>query len=163
MPRAQDAEHAWHRMLSCARHDSAFARERGGVMTAQKESVVTAERFAQGISYEEWLKRIDRNQDKFVENYEGTRPNAEDVAAIKALMAKAGGPARSLALGEPWCPDVLRGLPAAGPRAPRVGGGGLPVTQRRSQRQQRAVADHPRGGERLIARAGPAPYARIAA
>ena len=82
-------------------------------MTAQKESVVTAERFAQGISYEEWLKRIDRNQDKFVENYEGTRPNAEDVAAIKALMAKAGGPARCLALGEPWCPDVFRGLPAA--------------------------------------------------
>src|SRR3972149_1307468 len=133
MPRAQDAEHAWHRMLSCARHDSAFARERGGVMTAQKESVVTAERFAQGISYEEWLKRIDRNQDKFVENYEGTRPNAEDVAAIKALMAKPDGPARCRA---PRGPGRARGARPRGRGAPGAPGGGLPVTQCRGQRAE---------------------------
>ena len=82
-------------------------------MTAQKESVVTPERLAQGISYAQWMQQIDRNQDKFVENYEGTTPSAEDVAAIKALMAKPGGPATCLALGEPWCPDVFRGLPVA--------------------------------------------------
>ncbi|HEY7466249.1 MAG TPA: thioredoxin family protein [Dehalococcoidia bacterium] len=80
-------------------------------MTAQKEQIVTRERLAQGISYKEWMEQIDRNQDKFVDNYEGVQLNADDVAAIKALMAKDGGPATCMAIGEPWCPDVFRGMP----------------------------------------------------
>jgi hypothetical protein len=80
-------------------------------MTAQKESVVTPERLAQGIDYKQWMEQIDRNQDKFEENYAGIQPNGEEVAAIKALMSKASGPATCLALGEAWCPDVFRGLP----------------------------------------------------
>ncbi len=80
-------------------------------MTAQKESVVTSERFDQGISWKQWLEQIDRNQDKFVDNYEGSTPDPAEVAAIKALMAKPNGPAKVLALGEAWCPDVFRGLP----------------------------------------------------
>jgi hypothetical protein len=80
-------------------------------MTAQKESVVTAERFDQGISWEQWLEQIDRNRDKFISNYEDSTPDPAEVAAIKALMAKPGGPAKVLALGEAWCPDVVRGMP----------------------------------------------------
>ena len=80
-------------------------------MTAQKESVVTPERIAQGISYKQWMDQIDRNQEKFVDNFEGTQLNADDVAAIKDLMAKSGGPATCMAIGEPWCPDVFRGMP----------------------------------------------------
>lgn len=80
-------------------------------MTAQKESVVTPERLAQGISYQQWMQQIDRNQDKFEENYAGTQLKQEDVDAIKALMQKPNGPATCLALGEAWCPDVFRGLP----------------------------------------------------
>ncbi len=80
-------------------------------MTAQKESVVTPERLSQGLSYKQWMEQIDRNQEKFVDNYDGTQPNADDVAAIKALIAKDGGPATCMAIGEPWCPDVVRGMP----------------------------------------------------
>ncbi|HLG12099.1 MAG TPA: thioredoxin family protein [Dehalococcoidia bacterium] len=80
-------------------------------MTAQKESVVTPERLSQGINYKQWMEQIDRNQEKFVDNFEGTQLNADDVAAIKALMAKDGGPATCMAIGEPWCPDVFRGMP----------------------------------------------------
>jgi thiol-disulfide isomerase/thioredoxin len=80
-------------------------------MTAQKESVVTPERLSQGITYKQWMEQIDRNQEKFVDNFEGTQLNADDVAAIKALMAKDGGPATCMAIGEPWCPDVFRGMP----------------------------------------------------
>ncbi len=80
-------------------------------MATQKESVVTPERFVQGISYQEWMEKIDRNQQRFVENYDGTTIDPEDAAAIKALMGKPNGPAKCLALGEPWCPDVFRGLP----------------------------------------------------
>ena len=80
-------------------------------MTAQQDSVVTRDRLAQGITYKQWMEQIDRNQEKFVDNYEGTQLNADDVAAIKATMAKPGGPVTVLAIGEPWCPDVFRGMP----------------------------------------------------
>lgn len=78
---------------------------------AQQTSVVTPERFAQGLSYEEWMAQIDRNEQRFVENYEGTHVAEADAQALRALVAKPNGPARCLALGEPWCPDVFRGLP----------------------------------------------------
>jgi hypothetical protein len=78
---------------------------------ARKDSVVTPERYATGISYEQWMASIDRNQEKFVENYGGADPDPGDVAAIKALMALPDGPAKCLAIGEAWCPDVVRGMP----------------------------------------------------
>ena len=80
-------------------------------MATQTESVVTPERFQQGIGWKEWMEQIDRNQDKFTESYEQATLNPDDVARIKALMAKPNGPAKVLALGEAWCPDVFRGLP----------------------------------------------------
>jgi hypothetical protein len=82
-------------------------------MTAQKESVVTPERVAQGISYKDWMEQIDRNQEKFVDNYDSMELDPDDVAAIKALVARENGPTTCMAIGEPWCPDVFRGLPVA--------------------------------------------------
>ncbi len=82
-------------------------------MAIQEKSVATPERFDQGISWQEWMETIDRNQDKFRENYEDTTLNPADVEAIKTLMAKPGGPKKILALGEAWCTDVVRGLPVA--------------------------------------------------
>jgi hypothetical protein len=80
-------------------------------MAQQKESVVTPERFARGLTYEQWMAAIDRNQERFVENYEGTKVSEEDAAALRKLVARPNGPAKCLALGEAWCPDVFRGLP----------------------------------------------------
>lgn len=80
-------------------------------MTVQQESVVTPERLAQGITWQQWMDKIERNKDKFQENYDATTLNAGDVAAIKALMEKANGPVTVLGLGEPWCTDVVRGMP----------------------------------------------------
>ena len=90
-------------------------------MATQTDSVVTPERLQQGISWKEWMEQIDRNQDKFRENYESVTLNADDVAAIKEMIAYPRGrntwgvgrhaPAKVLALGEAWCPDVFRGLP----------------------------------------------------
>jgi hypothetical protein len=77
----------------------------------RKHSVVTPERFAQGLTYEQWVAAIDRNQKRFQENYEATELSEEDVRAFRELVARPNGPARCLALGEPWCPDVFRGLP----------------------------------------------------
>jgi hypothetical protein len=82
-------------------------------VTVQKESVVTPERYATGISWKEWMEQIDRNVEKFQFNYDNANPNPDDVAAIKAMMEKPHGPAKALIIGEPWCPDVVRGLPTA--------------------------------------------------
>lgn len=80
-------------------------------MTQQKESVVTEERFASGMTWQQYLEHIKRNRDKFEYNYSETALTDEDVEAFRSLMAAADGPAKVLALGEDWCPDVFRGLP----------------------------------------------------
>ncbi len=80
-------------------------------MTQQKESVVTPERFASGMTWEQYLEHIKRNQGKFEYNHSETVLTDEDVAAFRSLASAADGAARVLALGEDWCPDVVRGLP----------------------------------------------------
>jgi hypothetical protein len=80
-------------------------------MVQQKESVVTPERYAQGMTYEQYIASVERNQARFQENYDGTSVPDEDLAALKELMQKPGGPAKMLVLGEDWCPDVFRGMP----------------------------------------------------
>ncbi len=80
-------------------------------MAQQKESVVTPERFAQGLTYERWLEGIERNQKRFQENYDEFQLSGDDASAFRALVGEANGPVKCLALGEDWCPDVFRGLP----------------------------------------------------
>jgi len=80
-------------------------------MGRQRESVVTPERFASGLTWEEWLRAIKRNREKFDHNYRETVITPEEEAALKELTAAPNGPAKVLALGEDWCPDVFRGLP----------------------------------------------------
>ena len=79
-------------------------------MATQTESVVTPERYEQGISWKQWMETIDRNQEQFQFNYDAHELNQDDVAAIKALMSKPGAPVKCLALGEAWCTDVVRGM-----------------------------------------------------
>jgi hypothetical protein len=80
-------------------------------MTNQRESVVTPERFASGMTWEEYVGNIKRNREKFEYNYGETALKDEDTEAFRSLAAAANGPAKVLALGEDWCPDVFRGLP----------------------------------------------------
>ncbi len=80
-------------------------------MTQQKESVVTAQRFAGGMTWQQYLEHIKRNREKFEYNYDETVLADEDVEAFRSLAARPDGPAKVLALGEDWCPDVFRGLP----------------------------------------------------
>ena len=77
----------------------------------QPSSVVTAERFAAGLTYREYVERIQRNRAKFEYNYDETRLADDDVRVFRELASRPDGPARVLALGEDWCPDVFRGLP----------------------------------------------------
>ncbi len=80
-------------------------------MAQQTGSVVTPERFAQGMTYQQWMETIELNRERFVENYDATQMSDDDAQAFQELVARPDGPAKCLALGEPWCPDVFRGLP----------------------------------------------------
>ena len=80
-------------------------------MTQQKESVVTEERFASGMTWQQYLEHIKRNRGRFEYNYSETHLSDEDVEAFRSLVGRDDGPAKVLALGEDWCPDVFRGLP----------------------------------------------------
>jgi thiol-disulfide isomerase/thioredoxin len=80
-------------------------------MVQSTKSVVTPERFEQGLSYQQFIDQLDRNQTRFQENYDGAAVSSEDAAALRELIAKPGGPAKLLVIGEGWCPDVFRGAP----------------------------------------------------
>lgn len=87
----------------------------------QQASVVTPERFASGLTYQEYIAQITANQDRFQQNYEGTEITQEDIARFKAIMARPNGPAKVLVLGEDWCPDVYRGMPVVAKLAEATG------------------------------------------
>ncbi len=74
-------------------------------------TVVTPERYAQGLTYQEFLAQAKVNLDKFAQYYESVQVNAPDTNALRRLMGLPHGPMKMLALGEDWCPDVFRGLP----------------------------------------------------
>lgn len=80
-------------------------------MTQQQQSVVTPERFASGMTWEQYLGHIKRNRERFEYNFGETALTDEEMEAFRSLVTRADGPARVLALGEDWCPDVFRGLP----------------------------------------------------
>jgi len=80
-------------------------------MTQQQASVVTRDRFDSGLTWKQYLDHIKRNTAKFQYNYDQTVLSIEDSAAFKRLAESPRGPARVLALGEDWCPDVFRGIP----------------------------------------------------
>src|SRR5271155_4803114 len=76
-------------------------------------NVVTPARFAQGLSYANFLAQAAVNVDKFELNYKTAPLSAEDLAFFKRAAAQPNGPAKILAIAEAWCGDVYRELPTA--------------------------------------------------
>lgn len=76
-------------------------------------SVVTAARFAQGLTYQDFVAQAAVNQDKFVANGKTVPLSEEDIAFFRLAAARPHGPAKILALAEAWCGDVYRELPTA--------------------------------------------------
>lgn len=76
-------------------------------------SVVTAARFAQGLTYADFVAQAAVNQDKFVANGTSVPLSEEDISFFRKAVAHPRGPAKMLALAEAWCGDVYRELPTA--------------------------------------------------
>lgn len=74
--------------------------------------VVTAERWEKGLSYEDYFAQIQNatNKERFQRVYEEFQVKPEDAQFFADYVQKRG-PIRVLALGEDWCPDVVRGFP----------------------------------------------------
>ncbi|MFN3974737.1 MAG: thioredoxin family protein [Dehalococcoidia bacterium] len=87
----------------------------------QKTSVVTTERFAKGLTYQEFLAQAKVNLEQFHKWYNDFNPNPDDLAFFRRAMAHPRGPGKVLALAEDWCPDVYRGLPVMAKVAEAVG------------------------------------------
>lgn len=68
---------------------------------------VTSDRFAQGMTYEEFKGQMTRNRERLEANERSVRPRPEDLAAFRALPR----PLNVLVLAEDWCADVIDNLP----------------------------------------------------
>ena len=78
---------------------------------------VTAERFSQGMTYEEYKAQMNRNKERFEETEASVELSDESIAPFANLPAS-----RSvLIIAEDWCGDVISGLPVVGKLAEASG------------------------------------------
>jgi len=87
------------------------AYRRGKPMTTvAAKQVMTPERFATGHTWESYSKSIQANKERFQEFYDQFKVDPQEVEFYKRFNAKKGG-VKIVAIGEDWCPDVVRGIP----------------------------------------------------
>lgn len=74
-------------------------------------SAVTAERYATGFTYHDYISQIKVNKEQFDNFYNSAQLTTEDIDFFRKASQSAQGINKILVLGEDWCPDVYRGLP----------------------------------------------------
>lgn len=74
---------------------------------ATRGPAVTPERFAQGMTYEQFKAAMTRNQERFTANEQRVALEPDDVATWKRLPQEL----KVVAIGEDWCGDVIDNLP----------------------------------------------------
>lgn len=75
--------------------------------------VMSAGKFAEGLTWQEYIDSIQANKETFIRNYETFTVPAEEAAFFQAFNQRKGGGVKMVILGEDWCSDVVRGLPIA--------------------------------------------------
>jgi Thioredoxin len=76
-------------------------------------SVVTAERYATGFTYQDYVQQVKVNKEQFQTSYSSFKLNPDDAEFFRKASKVAEGVSKILVIGEDWCPDVVRGLPVA--------------------------------------------------
>ena len=89
-------------------------------MTTTVKQIMTPERFAQGMTWSQYVDSIKANKERFLQYYNDFKVKPEEVAFFKKFDAKKG-PIKVVVIGEDWCPDVVRGIPVAVRLAEAVG------------------------------------------
>jgi thiol-disulfide isomerase/thioredoxin len=133
------------------------------------KSVVTAERFASGMTFEQYVAYIGTPENLKREGSErprsdwsahlrtafaATRLHDAQVAAVKWLSAQPGGPAKVLVIAEEWSSDCRRDLPMLA-RLAEAGGMELRIFRRDGQRfsrsQRPSLAEEPDSNADIMA------------
>lgn len=78
---------------------------------------VTAERFAQGLTYGAYKAQMTRNRERFESNEQTVEFSADDVT----FFAQLAQPLNVLVLAEDWCGDVIANVPVLGRLAEETG------------------------------------------
>ncbi len=78
---------------------------------------VTAERFSQGMTYEEYKAQMNRNKERFEETEASVELSDESIAPFANLPESRN----VLVIAEDWCGDVISGLPVVGKLAEASG------------------------------------------
>lgn len=79
---------------------------------------VTAERFNQGMTYEDYRQQMTRNRERFDRTEAAVELSQDDVQAFASLPQ----PLNVLVIAEDWCGDVISNLPVLGKLAAASGG-----------------------------------------
>ena len=77
----------------------------------RETSVMTPERYSEGLTFDQYMDTIKVNKARFEEYYASVQVGSTQTAALQALVAADGGPSRMMVIGEDWCGDVVRELP----------------------------------------------------
>ena len=77
----------------------------------QEASVVTPERYSQGMTYDQYMETVKVNKARIEEYYSNVALDSEQTARLQELASHDNGPARMMVIGEDWCGDVVRELP----------------------------------------------------
>ena len=77
----------------------------------QEASVVTPERYSQGMTYDQYMETVKVNKARIEEYYANVSLDSEQTDRLRELAAHDNGPARMMVIGEDWCGDVVRELP----------------------------------------------------
>ena len=77
----------------------------------QEASVVTPERYSQGMTYDQYMDTVKVNKARIEEYYDNVSLDSDQTARLQELVARDKGPARMMVIGEDWCGDVVRELP----------------------------------------------------
>ena len=76
-------------------------------------TVITPERFRQGLTWADFLGSAKVNRDKFEHNYHNPVLTQAELAFFRRASERPDGPRKLLAIAEAWCGDVYRELPTA--------------------------------------------------
>ena len=74
-------------------------------------TVITPARFAQGLTYSDFVAQAAVNRDKLEANYRDAPLTAADLAFFKHAASVPNGAVKVVAVAEAWCGDVCRELP----------------------------------------------------
>ena len=87
--------------------------------TVEQKQVWTPERFAQGLTWSQWMDKIQANKERFQKFYDSFQVTPEEAKFFKDFDAKRG--LKLVVIGADWCPDVVRGLPVVARLAEAAG------------------------------------------